>query len=149
MPTSSRKYLDDSIYHGEGLLNMSLCFGTFSKDGSRAIYKSDRTMSYFTGAVFPYPAPSEAPPSKGVKFMERCFFKGLRYFEQRDSKYPIHITHLRGVFNDTGLPGFKVDVDRQEIEFDWQELFSRLFKEEMSAAAVELDAIEVSTTRIL
>ena len=113
-------------------------------DGSRAIYKSGRTMNPSNGAISAY----AAPVREFLTDIESSFLRVLKYAGHEDEEYPLHIIQLHGVFNDARLPGFSVDIEKREIEFDWRGLLSRLFREEVFAAA-EPDAIEVSTIRIL
>ena len=144
LPTSPRQDPHVAIFRAAGFLNMSLSFAKTSMDGSHAVYKSGRTM-FPSGAVSAYPAHVDE-----MVITEELFFGDLKYLMHEGRKFPFHITHLRGVFNDVGLPSFKIDVGKREVEFDWQKLFSKLFYQETSSAVVEeLDAIEVSITRIL
>lgn len=50
--------------------------------------------------------------------IESSFSRDLKYFENGDRKHSLRITHLHGVFNDARLPGFSIDVEKREIEFD-------------------------------
>ena len=122
-----KDYLDCSMFtqneHDElGELNMSLGFCRFSEDGVTAFFKASSWMNDEGGFASP-PFPGTQP----------VFFKALKYYNRRYPSFAegqFHLTHLRGVFNDVGLPGFSVDIAKQELGLDWKQLFQKLFSED-------------------
>ena len=117
-------------------LNMSLKFDDSSEDGSVAFFKA-------------YKWGSEASPFTGPQINDHLinFFRALELFRtvQPDfAESPHQLIHLRGVFQDMALPCFAVDEAKQEIGFNWKDLFSAMFKEEMQVDS----AIDIHDVRI-
>ena len=103
-------------------LNMSLGFCHFSEDGVTAFFKPSSWMSDEWCVA--------KPPFRKTQIV---FFKALGCYDHRYPSFaegPNHLTYLRGVFNDVGLPGFSVDTVKREIGLDWKELFQKLFRED-------------------
>ena len=118
-----------------GSLNMSLRFDRFSEDGVFAFFKA-------------YTWRSEASPLTGPQKNDHQinFFRALEC-ETKEPEFangPRQLIHLRGVFQDMALPCFTADANKQEIGFNWKDLFSALFKEEMQVDS----AINIYDVRI-
>ena len=105
-----------------GELNMSLDFCRFSEDEATAFFKASSWMS-----------DERCVASPPFPWTQTVFFKVLDYYNRNYPSFaegPNHLTYLRGVFNDVGLPGFSVDIAKKELGLDWKQLFQKLFCED-------------------
>lgn len=118
-----------------GSLNLSLRFDHLSEDGVVAFFKAYKWRNEAS--------PLTTPQNNDHQIN---FFRALELFrtiEPDFAKGPRQLIHLRGVFQDMALPCFTVDEDKQEIGFNWKDLFSALFKEELQVNS----AIDISNVR--
>ena len=118
-----------------GSINMSLKFDHSSEDGVVAFFNAYRLGS----EASPRTGPHKDHQINFFRTLELCrtaepdFAKGLR-----------QLIHLRGVFQDMALPCFAVDKEKLEMGFNWKDLFSAMFKEEMQVDS----AIDIHDVRI-
>lgn len=65
---------------------------------------------------------------------EELLFRGLRELKLHDSL--LFTIDVGSVVNDTGLPDLQIDVEQQEISYNWIGMFTRLFGEEKAAKSI-------------
>ncbi|KAL8794421.1 MAG: hypothetical protein Q9195_003008 [Heterodermia aff. obscurata] len=106
---------------------LSFTFCRFSDDGVTAFFEAYTCMTSRYDIDDPYRWDAPYISTWDV------FFEALNYYNREHPGFaegPNHLTYLRGVFNDVGLPGFTVDKIKRQIGLDWKDLFQKLFRED-------------------
>jgi len=119
--TELRLHPDDEVHP-----NAKMHFDRFdTEDDSRCVFTEEKNTSLLS-------APSALQPSDPVwtKYVSNYLSRNDTEEELwRGFKYPAHSIRVKGIINDTELPGIRVDYDKGEVSFQWLPMFERLFRE--------------------